>query len=173
MTVTVRRARADDYPGWYDLRVSVAGEGIWIGAELPVARDEDAFVSRLSREDAASFVAEDDGVIVGAIGIELWAGIASFGMYVAATHRGRGVGRALLDAAVGWAADAGAHKVTLEVWPHNGPAIALYRSAGFVVEGRKVRHYRRRNGELWDALLMSKVLDDTSPGSPHPDAVVE
>jgi ribosomal protein S18 acetylase RimI-like enzyme len=171
MTTTVRRATAEDFAAWYDLRVAVAAEGVWIGAEPPVTRDEEAFVSRLTRDDAASFVADDDGTLVGAIGIDVWAGVASFGMWVGANRRGQGVGRALLDAALGWAADVSAHKVTLEVWPHNGPAIALYRSAGFAVEGRKVRHYRRRNGELWDAVLMARVLDHTSPGSPHPDAL--
>jgi ribosomal protein S18 acetylase RimI-like enzyme len=170
VSAIIRRARADDFDAWYDLRVDVAAEGVWIGAEPPVVRDEEAFVGRLSRDDAASFVADDDGSIVGAIGVDDYGGVASFGMWVASSHRGRGVGRALLDAAVTWAAGAGAHKVTLEVWPHNGPAIALYRSAGFVVEGRKVRHYRRRNGELWDSLMMAKALDAESPGSPHADA---
>jgi RimJ/RimL family protein N-acetyltransferase len=46
----------------------------------------------------------------------------------------------------------------LEVWPHNTAAIALYRRVGFVEEGRKRRHYRRRNGELWDAVLMGMEL---------------
>ena len=52
----------------------------------------------------------------------------------------------------------------------NAAGLALYRKVGFEVEGRRVRHYRRRNGELWDAMLMALVLDDFSPGSPHPDA---
>jgi RimJ/RimL family protein N-acetyltransferase len=55
------------------------------------------------------------------------------------------------------------------VWPHNAAAIALYRKVGFQVEGRRRRQYRRRNGELWDAILMGLVLDEVSPGSPHPD----
>ena len=57
------------------------------------------------------------------------------------------------------------HKVTLTVWPHNGRAIALYRKFGFEVEGRLVRHHRRRNGELWDVLSMGVVLDTSSSGS--------
>jgi ribosomal protein S18 acetylase RimI-like enzyme len=97
--------------------------------------------------------------------------VASFGMWVAATDRGRGVGRALVDECLRWSAAVGAHKVTLEAWPHNGAAIALYRSAGFEVEGRRRRHYRRRNGELWDAVIMAKVLDLDSPGSALPDAL--
>ena len=54
---------------------------------------------------------------------------------------------------------AGAHKLALEVWPDNAPALQLYRKTGFVEEGRKVRHYRRSNGELWDSTLMGLHLD--------------
>ena len=34
---------------------------------------------------------------------------------------------------------------------------------GFAVEGRKRRHYRRRNGELWDAVMMGLVLEEDAP----------
>jgi ribosomal protein S18 acetylase RimI-like enzyme len=91
-------------------------------------------------------------------------------MWVAASHRGEGIGRSLLDECLRWARDEGAHKVALEVWPHNAPAIALYRAYGFEIEGRKLRHYRRRNGELWDSVLMGLILDHDSPGSGLDDA---
>jgi hypothetical protein len=29
------------------------------------------------------------------------------------------------------------------------------------------RHYPRRNGQLWDAVIMGLILDKTSPGSPY------
>jgi ribosomal protein S18 acetylase RimI-like enzyme len=41
--------------------------------------------------------------------------------------RGRGGGRALLEAIIGHAVACGAHKLELEVWPDNAPAIALYK----------------------------------------------
>ena len=72
--------------------------------------------------------------------------------------RGLGIGAAMLDAAIEWATGAGAHRMALEVWPHNSAALELYRRAGFVEEGRKHRHYRRRNGELWDAVVMGRPL---------------
>ncbi len=53
--------------------------------------------------------------------------------------------------------------VAAQVWPHNSSAIELYHRAGFVEEGRKRRHYRRRNGEIWDAVLMGRPLVETSP----------
>jgi RimJ/RimL family protein N-acetyltransferase len=66
---------------------------------------------------------------------------------------------------MGWARRSGAHKVALQVWPHNVAARRLYEKHGFVQEGLLRRHYRRRNGELWDAVVMGMVLDEESPGS--------
>ncbi|MDY6808269.1 MAG: hypothetical protein SW127_04545 [Actinomycetota bacterium] len=57
------------------------------------------------------------------------------------------------------ARDRGTHKVVLEVWPHNCVAIALYERHGFVREGLRPGHYRRRNGELWDSLEMGPRLE--------------
>src|SRR4051794_11037446 len=55
---------------------------------------------------------------------------------LASQWRGRGVGSALMAAAIDWAQHATAHKVVLQVWPHNEAARALYEKCGFVVEGR-------------------------------------
>ena len=88
-------------------------------------------------------------------------------MLVDGRHRGRGVGSALIDAAITWARAQGAHKMTLEVWRHNAAARALYGKFGFRDEGLLRRHYRRRNGELWDAVVMGLVLDKTSAGSQY------
>jgi RimJ/RimL family protein N-acetyltransferase len=85
-------------------------------------------------------------------------GVADIGMLVVESWRGKGIGKLLVGPAMQWAAAAGAHKMALEVWPHNEAAIRLYRRAGFVEEGRKVSHYRRRNGELWDSVLMGRPL---------------
>ena len=64
----------------------------------------------------------------------------------------------LIRAAIGWARDQGLHKLCLEVFAQNTAAIALYRKYGFVEEGRRVKHYRRANGELWDSLVMGLPL---------------
>jgi RimJ/RimL family protein N-acetyltransferase len=56
--------------------------------------------------------------------------------------------------------------MTLEVWPHNARARRLYQSAGFADEGYLMRHYRRKSGALWDAVIMSLILDNDSPGRP-------
>jgi RimJ/RimL family protein N-acetyltransferase len=79
-------------------------------------------------------------------------------MCVARAWRGRGVGTALLEAAIDWARRAGLHKLTLSVFPHNETAIALYRKFGFVEEGRRPKQIRRQSGELWDLVDMGLLL---------------
>jgi len=79
-------------------------------------------------------------------------------MMVAAGWRGRGVGSALVAAAIDWARAQGMHKLSLSVFPHNAAAIALYRKFGFVEEGRRVRHLRRASGALWDLIDMGLLL---------------
>ena len=80
-------------------------------------------------------------------------------MNLAADWRGRGVGGLLLDALIEAARGMGAHKAELQVWPHNEPALRLYLSRGFAVEGRIRAHYRRASGQVWDAILMGLGLD--------------
>src|SRR4029453_3862502 len=72
---------------------------------------------------------------------------------------GGGVGTALLAEAVARARTVGAHKIALQVWPHNAAAIALYERFGFEREGYLRRHYRRRSGVLWDAIIMGLRLN--------------
>lgn len=151
------------------LRAEVAAEGRWIGAELPLDEAGDRKILRPGRAHCGSFVAVDaDGALIANLGIELARyGVAALGMCVADGWRGQGVGRALMDAAIDWARTAGAHKVELQMWPHNEAARLLYERMGFVQEGYLRRHYPRKNGELWDAVIMGLVLDEDAPGSPH------
>jgi RimJ/RimL family protein N-acetyltransferase len=160
--VTVRAAREADLDAMVDLTVAVAEEGSWIGTEAPVDRERrrQRYAADLQRDDVGVFVADAGGELVGHLGLVLAGyGVADLGMLVAAGWRGRGVGSALLRAGIDWARRAGAHKVVLQVWPHNIAAIALYERFGFRREGLLRRHYRRRSGELWDAIVMGLPLE--------------
>jgi RimJ/RimL family protein N-acetyltransferase len=159
--VEVRPAREQDVDAVVDLLVAVAADGRWIGMEAPVdtARRRKLLIEALNDRRSAQLVATADGRVIGQLGMELAGyGVADLGMVVAEEWRGRGVGSALLDAGIDWARGAGAHKVALQVWPHNQAAIGLYEKFGFVREGVLRRHYRRRNGELWDAVVMGLQL---------------
>ena len=167
--IAIRGAIAADFEDWFRLYDAVAAEGRWIGGEAPsdkVARRR-VFDEHLRDADAVTFLAEADGRSVGHLDIEVRRGIAELGMMVDSEWRGRGVGSALMEACITWATKHGAHKLVLEVWPHNTAAQSLYRKYSFEQEGLFKRHYRRRNGELWDAVRMGLVLDQESPGSPY------
>jgi RimJ/RimL family protein N-acetyltransferase len=112
--------------------------------------------------DAAVFVAEEHGAVVGRLSISRDAHpasehVADLGLMVAREFRRRGIGTALMQAAERWARRQGVRKLELHVFPHNEAAIALYEGLGYAKEGFRRRHYRRR-GELVDAILMAKEL---------------
>ena len=64
-------------------------------------------------------------------------------MWVAREARRRGVGRTLVDAVVGWAAEIGAPAVRLDVGDDNVAARRLYERAGFAATGRTRRYENR------------------------------
>ncbi|HYP23504.1 MAG TPA: GNAT family N-acetyltransferase [Actinomycetota bacterium] len=158
----VRRAVPDDLVELLDMYETVAAERIHIGGEAPVDRERrrTAWLDTMDPETpGTSLVATVDGEIAGQLGLT-GAGRMQLGMWVAQEWRGKGVGSALVRAALEHARANGAYKVSLEVWPHNAAAIALYEKFGFEREGYLRKHWRRRNGELWDSVVMGLVLDD-------------
>jgi RimJ/RimL family protein N-acetyltransferase len=137
------------------LFAAVAEERTGIGAEPPV--DVERRAARFDLDGA--FVALADGEIVGLLHVEATGfGFGELGMLVARGWRGRGAGSALVSAAIDWAPGRGLHKLSLSVFTHNEAAIALYRKFGFVEEGRRIKHFRRANGELWDSIEMGLLL---------------
>jgi ribosomal protein S18 acetylase RimI-like enzyme len=160
--VRVREATLADVDRVLELVVAVAGEGRWISVEAPVdvAQRRRRMVEELEGEQTVMLVAEAVGELVGQLDLRLARyGVADLGMLVAPGWRRRGVGSALMAEAITRARAAGAHKLTLQVWPHNTAALALYERFGFQREGYLRRHYRRRSGELWDAVVMGLPLD--------------
>lgn len=84
----------------------------------------------------ASYVALEGDRIVGAILVTYWMGkplVAELG--VAKDHRGKGLGRSLLEAALARLAALGEPRLALYVTVGNDPAIGLYRSLGFAQVG--------------------------------------
>jgi ribosomal protein S18 acetylase RimI-like enzyme len=163
--VVVRPATADDLDVLVEHAWAVASEGGWLGIEVPFDRTarRERMAELISAEPSTVLVADVAGDgwsgVVGYISVEIARyGVADVSMLIVADWRGRGLGRKLLNAAIDWATANRAHKVSLEVWPHNQAAIELYRRAGFDEEGRRRRHYRRRNGEIWDSVIMGRLL---------------
>jgi putative acetyltransferase len=86
--------------------------------------------------------------------------VRALGICIAPAWQGQGVGRQLLQRLLAWADDwAGVLRVELNVHAENTRAIALYRSVGFVEEGRH-RGYVLRAGRYVDALTMARLHPD-------------
>jgi len=176
--IAIRPAEGSDAAALVALAAAIGQErGGWLlttEAWRPVA-DERRYLKAVRRHaDAAVLVAIDGDRIVGRLSLARDPHPASFhvadlGMMVAASHRRRGIGRALLGAAVDWARRSGVRKLELHVFPWNEPAIRLYESFGFEREGLRRRHYLR-DGVAVDALLMAYHLpsEPESPPSPAP-----
>jgi ribosomal protein S18 acetylase RimI-like enzyme len=153
----VRPASVDHAEAMAKLFAAVAEERDWIATEPPVNIDERA--AQFARTIATLVVAVTGGQIIGMLHLEVSRhGFGEVSMHVDRGWRGRGVGSALLQAAIGLAREQNLHKLSLEVFAHNTVAIALYRKSGFVEEGRRTRQYRRANGELWDSIVMGLAL---------------
>ena len=85
-----------------------------------------------------------------------------WGMFVAPEARGRGVGGALLDAAIAGAAKwPGVEQVALTVVPEKATARALYASRGFLTFGTEPRALRDETRH-YDMEYLWRPLDATS-----------
>ncbi len=162
----VRPAEAGDAEALTRLAEAVSAEpqGWLISAdgEWRSVGEERRYLRAVRRyEHAAVFVAERsvDGAIAGRLSVArdthpASAHVADVGLMVAKDARRKGVGWALLEAAVYWARSSGVRKLELHVFPWNEPAIRLYERFGFEREGFRKGHYHRA-GEDVDAILMA------------------
>jgi ribosomal protein S18 acetylase RimI-like enzyme len=153
----VRQGRPEDARALAELFAAVAEERDGIATEPPV--DVDVRTRQFAASIDGTIVAVAAGDLVGSLHVDASRfGVGELGMAVARPWRGRGVGSELLAAAIEKARSDGLHKLSLEVFAHNDAAIALYRKFGFVEEGRRLKHYRRASGELWDSIVMGLRL---------------
>ena len=166
---TIRCASPEDARALSELSRHIAGELAYTVTEPDEAPDAQEMEERIRDRHAHPsrlllVAADEEGRIIG----ELDCGAGSrrrlahrarFGVSVDKHRRGLGIGRALIQAMLEWA---GAHpaieKVVLGVFAENEPAIALYRSMGFVIEGRRVREFKLGPGRYADDLIWGILL---------------
>jgi L-amino acid N-acyltransferase YncA len=85
----------------------------------------------------------------------VYAGVAEVSVYVAASARGRGVGKALLQALVHESEVNGIWTLQAGIFPENSASIALHKSCGFREVG--IRHRIGKLGDTWrDVLLLER-----------------
>lgn len=101
-----------------------------------------------------------DGKVAGTAGIEAVGAKdkvrhrAEFGISVLKEYWGLGIGRALLEACIKCAKEAGYAQLELTVVAENARAIALYQKAGFVEYGRNPRGFHSRINGYQEVVYM-------------------
>jgi putative acetyltransferase len=160
--VIVRHAEPDDYQALH--RIFSGPKAIAGTVQLPLPSAE-AWRKRLveSPEGLFSLVACVDDEVVGSLGLETsptrWRmrHVGSIGMAVRDDWQGKGVGTALMEAALDLADNwLNLTRIELRVYVDNSAAVALYKNFGFEIEGTH-RRLAFRNGEYVDAYSMARI----------------
>ena len=166
MTVSIRRARADDVDFLLEL---VTHEDVQPFLGGRAAFDRDALLGEIERSERepqsfGRFVIEVHGERAGSLGFEVENERSKIAhlerLAVHPRFRGRRIGdeaarlfqRHLLD-------DLGYHRLQLEIYAFNERAIAHAERSGFVREGVRRKAYLR-HGDWQDAVLFGLVRED-------------
>jgi len=148
--------------GFQALLDAVARERRYLAfLEAPVLAETRRFVLANLRRNAPQYIALDGDAVVG------WCDVVPrpretlrhggvLGMGVAPSHRGRGIGSALLQQTIAASTGRGITRIELVVRADNHAAINLYRRHRFYLEGR-LREYLVVDGESHDALQMARL----------------
>jgi len=146
--VIYREATVDDLSAICSLgeEVNAIHHSAWPHIFAPTGapgRDSEVWATGIAAETATTFLAEDQGEVLGFVSVAFidetnsllqrarYAKINSIS--VAARNRGQGIGRELMAQAEAWAVGHGATDVRLNVWAFNESARAMYRELGYEI----------------------------------------
>ena len=162
-----------EWPAWRTLRLRAVADApdsfespYDDEAAQPDAYWEDIIGSCIAHERCDLWFAERAGVPIGMgfATIDESFDVVSVGaMWVAPEARGSGIGRALLDTAIGWGTAKGASRARLWVTSGNTAAEHLYASAGFTTE---IERKPLRTGSDREIRLLERAISAAADGAP-------
>lgn len=161
--IEVRAAELSDYEALARLHADRNAYSQTLQLPFP---SQELWRKRLAHEDDAHhwLIATVAGEVVGSLGLTRFtrtrrAHAGEIGMAVRDSWQGKGVGSALMQAALDLADNwLGLRRVELRVYADNERAIALYRKFGFELEGTH-RAYAIRDGVYVDSLSMARLIE--------------
>lgn len=168
-TITIRTARPEDAHAILEhARAVFAEKGFTLStlADFHMTDEQEIAWLQANRADHGDLVivAEHAGQIIGMLNFNSEKRRRArhhgeLGMSVNKAWRDQGVGRALLQVLIAWAEQHPVlEKLCLQVFVTNSRAIALYRSLGFVEEGRQIRDIKLETGDYVDVLMMGRFV---------------
>jgi L-amino acid N-acyltransferase YncA len=160
--LTIRPARADDLGAITEIYNEAVLTSVATFDTEPKSLDDRRAWFAAHGPCHPVLVAEREGAVLGWASLSRWserpayAETVEVSVYVAAPHRGRGVGRRLLEAVLDRGRRAGLHAVIAQIAAENAVSIHLHEAFGFERVGL-LREVGRKFGRLLDVLIMEKV----------------
>ncbi len=160
--VSVRHAEPDDYEAMH--RIASGPKAAAGTFQLPL-QSKEAWRKRLAEPPEGLFLlaACVEGEVVGNLDLETHPDrprmrhVGSIGIAVRDDWQGKGVGTALMEAALDLAGNwLNLTRIELRVYVDNPAAVALYKRFGFEIEGTH-RRLAFRNGGYVDAYSMARI----------------
>ena len=133
---------------------------LFLSRDIKHARVLEAWLDAVNAGHIESLIATADDAIVATTAIVRdplsWSQhVAEVRLLVATSMRGKGLGRALLDASISLAREAGSTKLMARMTPDQRGAITLFEEAGFRGEAMLRDHVRDRSGRVHDLAILS------------------
>jgi putative acetyltransferase len=162
MDIQIRRVEPGDYKAVQQIHAQPKSQRGTLQLPFPA---EEMWKDRLAKSASDHFglVACVEGRIVGMLVLEPASTslrrrhAGTFGMAVHDEWQSKGVGTALLKAAIDLADNwLNLSRLEVEVFADNEPGLRLYKRFGFEIEGTH-KKYAFRDGEYVDALAMARV----------------
>lgn len=155
---------------WPDVR-RIYAEGIATGIATFESAPPETFADFMRNKVADScLLARDEAGAAAAYAVLLpvssrpvYRGVAELSIYVAAAHRGRGVGDAIMRAIITHSEARGFWTLQSATFPQNAASLALQQRHGFKIIGRRERIGRMTHGPLAGQWCDTVLLERRSP----------
>jgi phosphinothricin acetyltransferase len=150
-------------PGDWPAVAAIFAEGIATRVATFETEPPDYDVFDASHHSEHRLVAVEDGRIVGWATLAptssraCYAGVAESSVYIAEDARGRGIGRALMEAVIANADAAGIWTIQAGMFPENAASVSLHEQFGFRLVGRFER-IAQLDGVWRDTVLLELRL---------------
>ncbi|MFD2212091.1 GNAT family N-acetyltransferase [Metabacillus endolithicus] len=167
--VSIRTGQIDDAISILDIQRDVITENKYLISEIgecnKTLEKQRIWIQKiLDNNRETLIIAEKDEKVIGFIAFESpnrkrLAHTGSFETMIYSDYRGLGIGKMLISELLAWAENNPLiEKVSLGVLSTNNRAISLYKSMGFVEEGRKTKEIKVSENEYADDILMYKFV---------------